>query len=68
MNQTLEVLLVHDNDEIVGQIESNGDQLFVLECLAIIVANIADKVGVPPLEVAADLHALIARREKEGLG
>lgn len=63
-NQVLEVTLVHDEDEIIGEVKSYGDPLFVLECLAVIVGEIAMKSGVPELEVAADLHGLIARRQQ----
>lgn len=66
-NQILEVTLAHDEDEIIGEVKSYGDPLFLMECMAVIVGEIAKKAGLPPLEVAADLHALIARRQKEGV-
>ena len=60
----LEVIFGEDEDELVGKVEFYGDPLFVLECLAVIVGEIAMKSGVPELEVAADLHGLIARRRQ----
>lgn len=47
-------------DEICGTISVEGDQLFVLECLALQVENIAKKLGLPPTEVARDLYSLVA--------
>ena len=65
-NRCLEVILGEDEDEdeLVGKVEFYGDPLFVLECLAVIVGEIAMKSDVPELEVAADLHGLIARRQR----
>ena len=67
-NRYLEVILGEDEDEdeLVGKVEFYGDPLFVLECLAVIVGEIAMKSGVP--EVAADLHGLIARRQRTEAG
>lgn len=67
-NQHFEGKLIHKGDEIVGQVESYGDPLFLLECLAVIVGEIAKTSGVPPLGVAADLHGLIARRQQTEAG
>ena len=67
-NRCLEVILGEDEDELVGKVEFYGDPLFVLECLAVIVGEIAMKSGVPELEVAADLHGLIARRQQTEAG
>ena len=71
-SRCLEVILGEDEDElvgkVVGKVEFYGDPLFVLECLAVIVGEIAMKSGVPELEVAADLHGLIARRQRTESG
>ena len=64
----LETTFGEDKDELVGTVEFYGDPLFVLECLAVIVGEIAMKSGVPELEVAADLHGLIARRQQTEAG
>lgn len=40
------------------------DHLGLCQRLAVIVGEIAMKSGVPELEVAADLHGLIARRQQ----
>lgn len=64
----LETTFGEDKDELVGKVEFYGDPLFVLECLAVIVGEIAMKSGVPELEVAADLHGLIARRQRTEAG
>lgn len=67
-SRCLEVILCEDEDELVGEVKFYGDPLFVLECLAVIVGEIAMKSGVPELEVAADLHGLIARRQRMEAG
>ena len=64
----LETTFGEDKDELVGKVEFYGAPLFVLECLAVIVGEIAMKSGVPELEVAADLHGLIARRQQTEAG
>lgn len=64
----LRVSLVEKAGVIRGKIETDSDALFVLECLAVIVGEIAMKSGVPELEVAADLHGLIARRQRTETG
>lgn len=51
-SRCLEVILGEDEEELVGTVEFYGDPLFVLECLAVIVGEIAMKSGVPELEVA----------------
>lgn len=63
-NRCLEVFLAEKGDEIVGSVKSYGDPLFVLECLTVIIGEIARKSGVPVLEVAADLHGLIAQKQR----
>ena len=63
-SRCLEVIFGEDEDELVGTVEFYGDPLFVLECLAVIVGEVAKKSGVPELEVAADLHGLIAQRQR----
>ena len=67
-SRCLEVILGEDEEELVGTVEFYGDPLFVLECLAVIVGEIAMKSGVPELDVAADLHGLIARRQRTDAG
>ena len=67
-SQHFEAKLTHEGDEIVGRVESYGDTLFFLECLAVILGEIAKTSGVPPLDVAADLHGLIARRQRMEAG
>ena len=67
-NRFLEVILAEDEGELVGQVRYYGDPLFLLECLAVIVGEIAKTSGVPPLDVAADLHGLIARRQRTEAG
>ena len=67
-NQHFEAKLTHEGDEIVGRVESYGDPLFMLECLSMIGGEIAKTSGVPPLDVAADLHGLIARRQQMEAG
>ena len=67
-NRYFSAELGEDEGELVGQIRHYGDPLFLLECLAVIVGEIAKTSGVPPLEVAADLHGLIARRQRTEAG
>ena len=67
-SQHFEAKLTHEGDEIVGRVESYGDPLFILECLAVILGEISKTSGVPPLDVAADLHGLIARRQRTEAG
>lgn len=67
-SQHFEAKLTHEGDDIVGRVESYGDPLFMLECLSMIVGEIAKTSGVPPLDVAADLHGLIARRQRMEAG
>ena len=56
----MRVSLSQKDGEIKGIVESHGDGLFMLECLALIVETLAKKVGVPPEEVARDLHSVVA--------
>lgn len=65
-NRFLEVILAEDEGELVGQVRHYGDPLFMLECLAVIVGEVAKASGVPELEVAADLHGLIAKKATNG--
>jgi len=48
----LRVSLVEKAGVIRGKIETDSDALFVLECLAVIVGEIAMKSGVPNLRKA----------------
>ena len=47
-------------DEIAGTISVEGDGLFMLECLVLLVENLAAKVGTTPDDVVRDLYSLIA--------
>lgn len=68
-NRCFSAELAEDEGELVfGQIRHYGDPLFLLECLAVIVGEIAKTSGMPPLDVAADLHGLIARRQQTQAG
>lgn len=49
-------------DEICGTISSEGDALFMLECLASIVQEVASKSGVPPAEVVQDLYSVVLNK------
>ena len=61
----LRVSLVEKAGVIRGKIETDSDALFVLECLAVIVEQVSRRSGIDSLEVASDLHAYIARQQKE---
>lgn len=56
----MHVLLTENAGEITGTIQTTGDGLFMLECLALIVESLAKKVGTTPVDVARDLHSLVA--------
>ncbi len=60
----MRVSLVQKHDEIGGTVQSEGDALFVLECLALIVEQVAKKSGVAPGEIVQDLYSLVMRRVK----
>jgi len=47
-------------DEIKGTISVDGDGLFMLECLALLVENLGAKVGQTPDAVVRDLYSLVA--------
>jgi len=61
----LRVSLVEKAGVIRGTIETDSDALFIMECLSMIVEQVSRRSGVAPLEVASDLHAYIARQQKE---
>ena len=52
-------------DDIHGTVELPGDGVFTLECLSLIVGELAKKVQVPPLEIVQDLYSLIAKQSME---
>jgi len=47
-------------DEIKGTISVDGDGLFMLECLTLLVENLGAKVGQTPDAVVRDLYSLVA--------
>lgn len=47
-------------DEIKGTINLEGGGLFMLECLALLVENLAAKVGQTPDAVVRDLYSVVA--------
>lgn len=47
-------------DEICGTISIDGDGIFAMECVALIVAELAKKYQVPMAEVINDLHSIAA--------
>jgi hypothetical protein len=56
----MRVSLIEKNGELRGTIESHGDALFMLECLALIVESLAKKAGLSKEEVARDLLSVVA--------
>lgn len=50
--------------EIAGTISVEGDGLFMLECLALLVENLAAKVGQPPDAVVRDLYSIVTGKVK----
>lgn len=51
-------------EEIKGTISLQGDGLFMLECLGLLVENLAAKVDTTPDDVVRDLYSLIAGKVK----
>lgn len=56
----LRVELTLDGDDIQGTIELPGDGVFTLECVSLIVRDLAKKTNVSALEVVQDLYSLMA--------
>lgn len=50
--------------EIRGTINVEGDGLFMLECVGLLVENLAAKVGTTPDDVVRDLYSLISGKVK----
>lgn len=51
-------------DEIKGTISVDGDGLFMLECMALLVDNLAAKVGQTPDAVVRDLYSIVTNKAK----
>lgn len=62
---SVEIGYDEDNEEIVGQVSTEGDGPFIMECLALVVREYAAKTGVPPLEVVQDLYSVVAQQETQ---
>lgn len=58
----MRVSLVEKHGEITGTVQSEGDALFVLECLSEVVQQIARRSGQEPAQVVRDLYALVMGR------
>ena len=46
-------------DDAVGTVEWHGGVPFALECVALVIEQIAKSTGVPPLEVIRDLNSIV---------
>jgi len=55
----LEIILEHKGDMIDGRINLPADCLFTLECLNIIVENVAQQTGQTPDAVMQDLYVIV---------
>jgi hypothetical protein len=47
-------------DDIHGTISIDGDGVFAMECVALIISELATKYQVPVAEVIQDLHSIAA--------
>ena len=65
----LEITLEHNGDMIDGRVCLPADALFTLECLNIIVENLAQQTNQTPDQVMQDLYVIVmghvATRKKE---
>ena len=50
----MRISLTEKNGEVRGTIQSDGDGVFRLECLAAVIDNLAKSAGVPPEELCRD--------------
>lgn len=50
------------NGEITGRVSFPADSPFVLESLAHVLEVFSNSCGLPPAEIAADLHTLVSGR------
>lgn len=56
------VSLTQQGDEIKGQISTDGDPAFNLECVALIVESIAQKFEVDSDQVVRDLYSIVCNK------
>ena len=54
----MRISITEKNGELRGIIASEGDAVFVLECLLLIVNEISKKSGIPNNEIIQDLYSL----------
>ena len=60
MTTELSIKFKQRHDDIQGRIEFPADNLFTLECLALMLTEFAKQVNLPVAVVINDLHSIVA--------